>query len=125
VLQLDNEPAIATARAALGDEAFASFWESGSALSMDEAIAEALSPADRVTDFEQAAPSSTAASHPLSPRELDVVRGIVAGQSNQEIAVDLFISPNTVSNHVSNIMNKLGLDSRTAIATWAVRNGVG
>ncbi len=63
-------------------------------------------------------------SHPLSPRELDVLRGIVAGHSNAEIAGGLFISPNTVTNHVANIMNKLGLDSRTAVATWAVRNGV-
>ncbi|HEX5167169.1 MAG TPA: response regulator transcription factor, partial [Thermomicrobiales bacterium] len=63
--------------------------------------------------------------HPLTTRELEVVKGLVDGLSNAEIASVLFISPNTVSNHVSNIMNKLGLDSRTAIATWAVRHGVG
>ena len=53
-----------------------------------------------------------------------MLRLIVDGKSNQEIAGDLFISPNTVTTHVANIMNKLGLDSRTAVATWAVRNGI-
>lgn len=61
----------------------------------------------------------------LSPRELEVVRLLATGQSNQEIATALNIRPRTVVNHVANIMNKLGMESRTAVATWAVRNGVG
>ncbi|HEX5164297.1 MAG TPA: LuxR C-terminal-related transcriptional regulator [Thermomicrobiales bacterium] len=124
ILQLDNEPAIAAARAALGEEAFASYWQSGSALTMEDAVAEALASPEPLTASEQAEISTTPG-HPLTTRELEVVKGLVDGLSNAEIASVLFISPNTVSNHVSNIMNKLGLDSRTAIATWAVRHGVG
>jgi DNA-binding NarL/FixJ family response regulator len=60
----------------------------------------------------------------LSRRELDVVRLLVDGRSNQEIAEILFISPHTAANHVTNIMNKLGVESRTAAATWAVRQGI-
>lgn len=60
----------------------------------------------------------------LSPRERDVLRLLVNGQSNQEIARALFISPNTAANHVANIMNKLGLSSRTAVAVWAARYGI-
>ena len=62
--------------------------------------------------------------HGLSPRELDVLQGLVAGQSNQEIAATLFISPRTVESHVANILGKLGLDSRAAVAVYAVRQGL-
>jgi DNA-binding NarL/FixJ family response regulator len=48
---------------------------------------------------------------------------LAAGQSNQEIAASLFISYHTVTRHVTNILSKLGLDSRTAAAAWAVRHG--
>ena len=60
----------------------------------------------------------------LSPRELDVLRLVVDGRSNQEIATALFISRPTVANHVASILSKLGVDSRTAAATWAVRQGL-
>ncbi|MDQ3548190.1 MAG: LuxR C-terminal-related transcriptional regulator [Chloroflexota bacterium] len=46
------------------------------------------------------------------------------GRTNQEIAAALFISPHTAANHVASILNKLGLDSRTAAATYAVRHGL-
>lgn len=52
------------------------------------------------------------------------MRLLVEGRSNQEIAAALFISPRTAANHVANIMNKLGLDSRTAVATWAIRHAI-
>jgi DNA-binding CsgD family transcriptional regulator len=57
----------------------------------------------------------------LSPRELEVLQFIVQGKSNREIAEVLFISPRTVTNHVSSILRKLDVDSRTAAATRAVR----
>jgi ATP/maltotriose-dependent transcriptional regulator MalT len=60
----------------------------------------------------------------LSAREVDVIRLLARGMSNAEIAQELFISPHTAANHVANILNKLGLESRTAAATWAVRNGL-
>lgn len=60
----------------------------------------------------------------LTSREREVLRLVAAGRSNQEIAGELFISPHTAANHVANIMNKLGVDSRTAAATWAVRHGL-
>jgi DNA-binding CsgD family transcriptional regulator len=60
----------------------------------------------------------------LSARELEVLRLVVEGRSNKEIADALFISPHTVGSHIANIMNKLDLDSRTAVATWAMRHGV-
>jgi DNA-binding CsgD family transcriptional regulator len=60
----------------------------------------------------------------ISNRERDVLRLLVEGRSNQEIAATLAISPHTAATHVTNILNKLGLDSRAAAAAWAVRHGV-
>jgi DNA-binding NarL/FixJ family response regulator len=94
-------------------------WIHGRTISLDEAVEYALE-GDGSTPFE---PADDAAAI-LTRRELDVVRLIVDGKSNQEIAEALFISPNTVATHVANIMNKLGVESRTAAATYAIRHGL-
>jgi two-component system NarL family response regulator len=57
----------------------------------------------------------------LTVRELDVLRLVVKGLSNREIARDLFISQNTVKNHVRNILEKLHVRTRTEAATLAMR----
>jgi len=60
----------------------------------------------------------------LSSRELEVLRLIVAGKSNQQIADELVISPNTVGRHVSNIFDKIGAANRAEAATYALRQGL-
>ena len=57
----------------------------------------------------------------LTIRELDVLRLVVKGLSNREIARDLFISQNTVKNHVRNILEKLHVRSRSEAAAVAMR----
>ncbi|MGH1563397.1 response regulator [Mumia sp. DW29H23] len=57
----------------------------------------------------------------LSERELEVLRLVALGHNNREIARALFISENTVKNHVRNILEKLQLRSRVEAATYAVR----
>ncbi|GAA3518091.1 response regulator [Actinocatenispora rupis] len=57
--------------------------------------------------------------HPLSERELDVVRAIARGRTNREIGAELFISLSTVKSHVSAVQTKLGLRNRVEIAAWA------
>jgi DNA-binding NarL/FixJ family response regulator len=61
----------------------------------------------------------------LTEREREVLGHVAAGQSNQDIADRLMISERTVRTHVSNILAKLGLVSRTQAAIWARENGVG
>src|SRR5207253_9991292 len=56
---------------------------------------------------------------PLTPRELEVVRLVAQGLSNPEIAAELVLSEHTVHRHLANILRKLDLPSRAAVAAWA------
>jgi DNA-binding NarL/FixJ family response regulator len=60
----------------------------------------------------------------LTARELDVLRLVAAGKANKQIAADLAISERTARTHVSRILRKLHLSSRTQAALWAVREGL-
>jgi NarL family two-component system response regulator LiaR len=61
---------------------------------------------------------------PLSERELVVLRLIAQGRSNREIGEELFITEATVRTHVSNILSKLHLASRTQAALYALKEGI-
>jgi LuxR family transcriptional regulator, maltose regulon positive regulatory protein len=63
-------------------------------------------------------PAQPAGNGPLSARELEVLALISAGESNKAIARTLVLSPYTVKRHVANILDKLGLYSRTQAAQW-------
>lgn len=60
----------------------------------------------------------------LTPRELDVLRLIVAGQSNKEIGAALHIAEGTVKIHTNNLLSKLGVADRTQAAIEAVKRGL-
>lgn len=61
---------------------------------------------------------------PLTPRELEVLRLISQGLSNKEIAAKIFVAEWTVRTHVSNVLSKLHLASRTQAALYALRSGI-
>jgi two-component system nitrate/nitrite response regulator NarL len=60
----------------------------------------------------------------LTPRELEIVQGIVAAQTNKEIAQQLAISEKTVKHHLTNIFDKIGVSSRLELALFAVDHGL-
>ena len=60
---------------------------------------------------------------PLSPREMEILTNITQGSSNKEIAYDLDISRQTVKNHMSSVLRKLGVEDRTQAAVLALRRG--
>jgi DNA-binding CsgD family transcriptional regulator len=117
------ERGVITARAALGDTAFATAEAAGHALPLDEALTDA----SKFLTFTVAptADSMGRANVPaLTPREIEVLRLIIAGQSNVQIAEVLFISPRTATTHVTNILSKLGVSNRTEAVARALRDGV-
>jgi DNA-binding NarL/FixJ family response regulator len=62
--------------------------------------------------------------HGLSPRELEVLRLVAAGETNKAIAVRLVLSERTVERHVSNIFAKLGVSTRAAATAFAYEHGL-
>ncbi len=73
------------------------------------------------TDSDDAASAIRAT---LTPRELEIFTRLASGKSNHEIASDLSLSPNTISNHIASILAKLHLDNRIQAAVQAVRSGI-
>jgi DNA-binding NarL/FixJ family response regulator len=65
-----------------------------------------------------------AATTDLTPREIEVLRLIARGATNREIASELVVSEGTVKNHISNILNRLGLRDRTQAALYAHEKGL-
>jgi NarL family two-component system response regulator LiaR len=68
--------------------------------------------------------AGTPTTDPLTERELEVLRLIAQGMSNKEIASKIFVAEWTVRSHVSNILGKLHLASRTQAALYALRSGL-
>lgn len=60
----------------------------------------------------------------LTDREMDVIRLVAKGRSNQDIARELVISEKTVKTHMSSILSKLALEDRTQVAIFAIKNGL-
>jgi NarL family two-component system response regulator LiaR len=71
---------------------------------------------------ETGARETTAPASDLTDRELEVIRAVAQGKSNQEIAQQFFISEKTVKTHVGHILAKLDLKDRTQLAIFAIRN---
>ncbi|PWH19856.1 MAG: DNA-binding response regulator [Anaerolineae bacterium] len=63
-------------------------------------------------------------SEPLTEREIEVLRWIARGLSNQEIAANLHVSERTITTHISNILDKLHLANRTQATLYALRKGI-
>jgi DNA-binding NarL/FixJ family response regulator len=85
----------------------------------------AISPATAARIIaEFARPASAPSPDRLTERETSVLRLVVAGQRNKEIAAQLGISENTVKFHLRNILEKLHAESRTEVAARAVREGL-
>jgi two-component system NarL family response regulator len=60
----------------------------------------------------------------LSKREIEILRLMAEGKQNKEIAQELYISPQTVKNHISNILTKLQIENRIQAAVYAVRHRI-
>jgi predicted ATPase/class 3 adenylate cyclase/DNA-binding CsgD family transcriptional regulator len=109
------ETSVAALRDVMNDNDFDTAWSEGAALSTEEAIAYA-----RRGRGQRKRPTSGWAS--LTPTELDVVRLVSEGLSNNDIATRLFVSPRTVQTHLTHVYTKLGLTSRVQLVQEAARH---
>lgn len=66
----------------------------------------------------------TVTSESLTSRETEVLRRLADGLTTEQIAADLYVSVNTVRNHVNNIIRKLNVHSRLEAVSFAIRNGL-
>ncbi|HEX7050743.1 MAG TPA: LuxR C-terminal-related transcriptional regulator [Longimicrobiales bacterium] len=111
---------VATACRALGDEDTASL-ELEAARDAFEALGAAP---DRARVDAMIRGESGDHPHGLTPRERQVLALVATGKTNRAIAAELFISEKTVARHVSNILGKLRLPSRSAATAWAYEHGL-
>jgi predicted ATPase/DNA-binding CsgD family transcriptional regulator len=109
-----HEHSNAVALNGLGQGRFDVAYAAGLAMTMDDAVTFAIE--DRLPSRTRAV--QTEATTPLTKRELEIVRLIAHDMTTREIATKLFISERTVETHVTNMLNKLGLNSRVQLARW-------
>jgi ATP/maltotriose-dependent transcriptional regulator MalT len=127
-----HEHLFAALRSTLGKTTFAETWDGGASLTLDQALAEARALRSEVaTARQESLPIPAASEEPpgaigsdLTPREREVLRLLVEGRTDREIAAALFVTTKTASNHVSSILSKLGVETRTAAAAQALRLGL-
>jgi predicted ATPase/DNA-binding CsgD family transcriptional regulator len=125
-LRADLERMLAKTRASLGPESFADAWTRGHERPLTDVIAEAaevrirsIAPQSQLVSIQETDRRSG-----LSPRELEVLRLLVDGRTDREIAESLFISPRTASKHVGGILLKLDVMTRGEAAVHAVRHAL-
>jgi DNA-binding CsgD family transcriptional regulator len=124
---------LTAARTALGPGAFDAAYDAGRALALEQAVAEALAATEAVlrsaptSEVSLTRPGEAGGGAPgsdLTPREREVLRLLAEGRTDREIAEALFVTTKTASNHVASILAKLGVETRTAAAAFALRHGL-
>jgi non-specific serine/threonine protein kinase len=119
---VDTVQATLDARRAMGDEAFDAAHAAGEKMPLEEATQVAFEVAQ--TAQTGSLPAASTTGHNLTSREFDVLRLLVEGHSDKEIAEALGITRRTASKHVETIRDKFAVPSRTAAAIYATRHGI-
>ena len=118
----DYERTLVGLRSRLDQETFTQCWNEGTAMRLKDVIACALSgPAVRM---DEPSISDKEKFQGLSKRERETAAWIAQGKSNREIAQAMTVGEKTVETYVTRILDKLGVNSRVQIATWAVEKGL-
>jgi predicted ATPase/DNA-binding CsgD family transcriptional regulator len=105
----------ARSRSRLGPRKSQEAWDQGWVMTVDEVIDHALGYGEAETVIDAG---------PLSRREREVAILVASGLTNREIGERLFIAERSAEGHVERIRNKLGMRSRTEVASWAVERGL-
>lgn len=120
-------PLVSTARARLGDEIWETEIQQGRKMMLEEAIGYALSETEIPTHAPPTAlphQGSSSRSAALTRREEEVAALVARGLTNRQAALELSISEHTAATHIRRILKKLGLHSRSQLATWITERGL-
>jgi DNA-binding NarL/FixJ family response regulator len=115
------------AKQVLGEAAYQQAWSEGSAMSLDEVVAEALSIEVASTAALQTHGPSRGDRGPvgsLTATELHVLRLLASGRTTKEIAGQLVVAVSTADRHITHIYNKLGVHNRAEATALAFKHGL-
>lgn len=124
---VDHARMVAAARTQLGEKSFAAMWAEGRLMTPEQAL---------TAQGRETIPETDVAGQPpvppmrqtltyldgLTAREVEVLRLVAQGLTNDKVAERLFISPRTVSTHLSSIYAKIGVSSRSAATRYAIEH---
>jgi DNA-binding CsgD family transcriptional regulator len=127
LFQALHELTIASVRTLLGEQAFATAWAEGRTMAPEQALV-----AQEPVTIPKGAPVGTSTVSPvpkapaypdgLTAREVEVLRLVAQGLTNEQVAEQLIISPRTVNTHLTVIFSKIGVSSRAAATRYAIEH---
>ena len=127
VFRADYERSVAAARTQLGEKAFTAAWAEGRTMTPEQAFT-ARGPAMISTSTQVGSlstpPTKSSTTYPdgLTAREVEVLRLVAQGLTNEQVAEQLVISPRTVNTHLTSIFGKIGVSSRSAATRYAMEH---
>jgi DNA-binding CsgD family transcriptional regulator len=123
VYRADYDRSVEAACAQLGEQAFAAAWAQGRMMTPEQALS-AQTPATSKPTRPTATPSMKSRPYPagLSAREVEVLRLVAQGLTNEQVAQELVISPRTVDTHLTSIYSKIEVSSRSAATRFAMEH---
>ncbi len=120
----DYMRSVAAARAQLGEKLFAAAWAEGRSMTPDQAFAARETAISTTIARDGPHLAKVAISYPagLTTREVEVLRLVAQGMTNEQVADQLVISPRTVNTHLTSIYGKIGTSTRSAATRYAMEH---
>lgn len=121
---LDYESSLAPVRERLGEKAFAAAWAEGQTMTLERVLSARGEETISSTPMRAETPPLPTYPAGLTAREVQVLRLVVQGLTNTEIAETLGLSEKTIAHHLTHIFNKTTTENRAAAVAFAFRHGL-